>query len=287
MPFKNSDNETASLKLYFGPLEFSTLKDYEISLEQIMSLGWSWIRPLTVYIFIPFMMFLHSFISNWGLVIIVFSIALRFALQPLTKSSMNSMRKMQKLKPMMDELREKYKNDPQTMNLKTMELYRDYGINPAGGCLPLLLQLPILYALYSLFSASIELRHASFMLWITDLSAPDVLVPLPFSIPLIGHHLSGLTLAMGITMFIQQKQTVTDPAQKAMVWMMPIMMTIMFNHFPSGLNLYYFTFNLLSIVQQWYFNKSHQDEPLKKVERKKNSGLMEKLARNMPKPPKK
>jgi YidC/Oxa1 family membrane protein insertase len=287
-PFKNTSVETAQLKIFIGPLEFSTIKEYDRSLEDIMSLGWSWIRPLTVYIFIPLFQFLHSFIPNFGLVIIVFSVIIKLALHPLTKKSMRSMRNMQKLQPLMQELREKYKNDPQTMNVQTMKLYKEYGVNPAGGCLPLLLQMPILFALYSLFSASIELRHAPFMLWITDLSVPDVLIPLPFVLPLLGNHISGVTLAMGITMFIQQKQTVTDPTQKMLVWMMPIMMTVMFNHFPSGLNLYYFIFNLLSIGQQYYFNKIHSDEPLKKIpENKRKPGLMERLAKNMPKPPKK
>ncbi len=287
-PYKNTIQETASIKTYIGPLEFSTIKAYQRDLDQIMSLGWSWIRPITEYVFIPLFEFLHSFISNYGIVIIVFSIIIKMALHPLTKSSMNSMRRMQKLQPMMQEIREKYKNDAQQMNMQVMKLYKDYGVNPAGGCLPLLLQLPILYALYSLFTATIELRQEPFMLWITDLSVPDVLIALPFSVPLLGNFISGLTLAMGITMYIQQKQTVTDPAQKMLVWMMPIMMTVMFNHFPSGLNLYYFVFNLLSIGQQWYFNQRHKDEPLQKIpENKRKPGFLERMQKNMPKQPKK
>lgn len=287
-PFKNTINETAKISAYIGPLEFSTIKGYDRGLDQIMSLGWSWIRPITEYLFIPLFRLLHSFISNYGLVIILFSIIIKTALQPLTKSSMTSMRKMQKLQPMMQEIREKYKSDAQQMNIQIMKLYKDYGVNPAGGCLPLLLQLPILYALYSLFSASIELRQESFMLWITDLSVPDVLISLPFTIPLLGNFVSGLTLAMGITMFIQQKQTVTDPTQKALVWMMPLMMTVMFNHFPSGLNLYYFVFNLLSIGQQWYFNQRHKDEPLQKIpESKRKAGFMEKMQQKLPQQSKK
>jgi YidC/Oxa1 family membrane protein insertase len=283
-PFKNSAVETAKISTYIGPLEFSTIKSYNRGLDQIMSLGWSWIRPITEYIFIPLFRLLHSLISNYGLVIIIFSIIIKTALQPLTRSSMKSMRKMQKLQPLMQEIREKYKSDAQQLNIQTMKLYKDYGVNPAGGCLPLLLQLPILYALYALFSASIELRQQPFILWITDLSVPDVLVALPFTIPLLGNFISGLTLAMGITMFVQQKQTVTDPTQKAMVWMMPIMMTVMFNHFPSGLNLYYFVFNLLSISQQWYFNQRHKDEPLQKIpENKRKPGFMERMQQKLPK----
>lgn len=283
-----TDYESSKLKVFIGPLSFSIIKGYDRGLDHIMTLGWSWIRPITEYLFIPLFHFLHTFISNYGLVIIIFSIIIKLVLHPLTKTSMRSMRNMQKLQPMMAELKEKYKNDAQQLNIQTMKLYKDYGINPAGGCLPMLLQLPILYALYSLFSASIELRHAPFVGWITDLSVPDVLVTLPFTLPLLGNYLSGLTLAMGITMFVQQKQTVTDPTQKAMIWMMPIMMTIMFNHFPSGLNLYYFVFNILSIGQQYYFNKIHSSEPLKKIpEGKRKSGFMEKLTKNLPKPPQK
>jgi YidC/Oxa1 family membrane protein insertase len=285
-PFKNSANETAKISTYIGPLKFSTIKSYNRGLDQIMSLGWSWIRPITEYIFIPLFAFLHSFISNYGIVIIIFSIIIKFALYPLTKTSMGSMRKMQKLQPMMQEIREKYKSDAQQMNIQIMKLYKDYGVNPAGGCLPMLLQLPILYALYSLFTASIELRQEHFMLWVTDLSVPDVLIALPFSLPLLGNFISGLTVAMGVTMFVQQKQTVTDPTQKAMVWMMPIMMTVMFNHFPSGLNLYYFVFNLLSIGQQWYFNQRHNSEPLQKIpENKRKTGFMERMQQKLPKQP--
>lgn len=283
-PFKNTSNESAKISTYIGPLKFSTIKSYDRGLDQIMSLGWSWIRPITEYIFIPLFALLHSIISNYGIVIIIFSILIKLALYPLTKSSMASMRKMQKLQPLMAEIREKYKSDAQQMNIQVMKLYKDYGVNPAGGCLPMLLQLPILYALYSLFTASIELRQEHFMLWVTDLSVPDVLISLPFSLPLLGNFISGLTVAMGITMFIQQKQTVTDPTQKALVWMMPIMMTVMFNHFPSGLNLYYFVFNLLSIGQQWYFNQRHNNEPLQKIpESQRKPGFMERMQRNLPK----
>jgi len=153
-----------------------------------------------------------------------------------------------------------------------MNLYKEYGVNPAGGCLPLLLQMPILYALYSVFRGAIELRQANFIGWITDLSIPDVIYRLPYKLPLIGiQNVSGIALLMGITMFFQTKMTTTNPQQKAMVWMMPIMMTLLFNGFPSGLNLYYAVFNILSIGQQLLINKQHDDEPLRKVEKKKKT----------------
>jgi YidC/Oxa1 family membrane protein insertase len=133
-----------------------------------------------------------------------------------------------------------------------MKFYKEEKINPASGCLPLLLQLPILYALFGVFNSTIELRQAYFGLWITDLSIPDVIVHFPFKVPLFGiSDISGLALLMGITMFIQQKMTVKDPKQMAMVYIMPILLTLLFTTLPAGLNLYYFVFNLLSITEQY------------------------------------
>jgi YidC/Oxa1 family membrane protein insertase len=232
---------------------------------------------------LPLLSFLHWFIPNWGIVIIVFSVIIKIVLHPLTKSSMKSMKKMQALQPMMNEMREKYKDDPAKMNQAIMNLYKEYGVNPAGGCFPLLLQFPILIALYNVFRAAIELRQSSFVWWINDLSIPDTLISLPFELPLVGmKNISGLALLMGITMFIQQKMTVKDPRQKAMVWLMPIMMTILFNAFPSGLNLYYFVFNLLSIGQQMLMNKQ-DSEPLRKVDQKKRSqGIFGRVTKDLP-----
>ena len=183
------------------------------------------------------------------------------------------MKKMQSLQPLMTELREKYKDDQQKQNTEMMRLYKDYGINPAGGCLPMVLQMPILFALFSIFRSTIELRQQPFVWWIHDLANPDVLFHLPFSLPVFGtSFISGLALLMAITMFIQQKQTVQDPRQKAMVYVMPVMFWIMFNSFPSGLNLYYFLFNLLSIIQQYLMNKSQSGTELQKVPQKKSKG---------------
>jgi len=285
LPLRNAI-DSSRFTVFLGPLDFGLVKSYGHNLDQIMSLGAAWIiRPISEYVLIPLFHFLHLFIPNYGLVIIVFSIIIKLALHPLSKTSMKSMKKMQALQPMMTEIREKYKDDPQKMNQQVMNLYKDYGINPAAGCLPMLLQMPILFALYSVFRSSIELRQAVFMGWIHDLSIPDVIFKLPFSLPLFGiSEVSGLALAMGITMFLQQKMTVTDPRQKAMVWMMPIMMTLLFNGFPSGLNLYYFVFNVLSIGQQVWLNKQAGTEPLKKVERKAGKGgLMARLTRDLPK----
>lgn len=285
MPFMGHAIESDSFTVYLGPLGFDAVKKYNVGLDQIMSLGAAWIiRPISEYVIIPVFRFLKIFIPNYGVVLIIFSFIIKIVLHPLTKSSMKSMQKMQALQPMMNEIREKYKDDPQKMNQQVMRLYKEYGVNPAGGCLPMLLQLPILYALWAVFSSAIELRQASFIWWIHDLSIPDVVARLPFRIPIFNiTEISGLALLMGVTMFIQQKMSVKDPRQKMMVWLMPILLTLMFNSFPSGLNLYYFVFNLLSIVQQAWINRQHKGEPLRKIEVKKSSGgWISKIAKDLP-----
>ncbi|MCZ7557451.1 MAG: membrane protein insertase YidC [Bacteroidia bacterium] len=265
--YRGREVERSTFSLYLGPMDYDELKSQYEGLEQTLSLGWAFIvRPFSEYLVMPLFSFLHGFIPNFGWVIIIFSILIKILLHPLTKTSMKSMQRMQKLQPMMNELREKYKDDQQKQNMEIMKLYKEYGVNPAGGCLPMLLQFPILFALFSIFRSTIDLRQEPFMLWITDLSGPDIMFRLPFELPLLGmSFVSGLALLMSITMFIQQKMSIKDPRQKAMVYMMPVMFWILFNSFPSGLNLYYFMFNLLSIGQQWYINKKHENEPLVKV----------------------
>ncbi len=285
MPFKGGRDETARFTLYLGPLDYRVIKSYDRKLDQIMSLGAAWvIRPIAEYLLLPLFQFLHLFIPNYGVVIIVFSIIIKLGLHPLTKTSMKSMRRMQALQPMMTELREKHKDDPQKMNQAVMNLYKEYGVNPAAGCLPLLLQMPILFALWSMLRSAIGLRQASFVGWIQDLSIPDTIVKLPLTLPLLGiSQISGLALAMAITTFLQQKMATTDPRQKAMVYVMPIFLFVIFNNLPSGLNLYYFVFNVLSIGQQMWMNKQHKDEPLRKVEPKKRTGgIMAKITKDMP-----
>lgn len=286
MPFRGRATERTELDIYIGPLEYDRMKAFGRGLESTMNLGAAWIiRPISEYVMIPLFKFLRWFIPNYGVVIIVFSLIIKIALHPLTRTSMRSMRKMQKLAPMIEELKEKHKDDQQKVGQATMNLYKEYGANPASGCLPMLLQMPILFALYAVFRSSIELRQSSFVWWITDLSIPDDVLKLPFTIPLVGiSAFSGLALLMTATTIIQQKQTVTDPRQKAMIWMMPPMMLLIFNSLPSGLNLYYFVFNLLSIAQQYWFNRAHSDEPLRKVEPKKGQGgILARIARDLPK----
>ena len=287
MKFSGHNVEVSRFTLFMGPLDFNTVKSYNVELDKMMSLGAAFIiRPISEYLIIPTFQFLKMFIPNYGIVLIIFSIIVKIVLHPLTKSSLTSMRKMQALQPMITELKEKYKEDPQKLNVQTMRLYQEYGVNPAGGCLPMLLQLPILYALWAVFRSTIELRQAAFFGWIQDLSIPDIITTLPFKIPIFGiDQISGLAVLLGIAMIVQQKMTVQDPRQKMMVWLMPIMMTLLFMSFPAGLNLYYLVFNILSIVQQEYVKHKHGDEPLKKVDpSKKSKGIMARIAKNLPDP---
>ncbi len=284
VPFKNQSYQKDSFKLYVGPVEYNTLKVYGRNFEALVDFGSFLglkvvIRPISEYFLLPLMKFLHEFIPNYGFVIILLSIIVKFALHPLTKQSMKSMKKMQLLQPKINELKEKYKDDPQRIQKETMKLYSTYGINPMGGCFPMLLQMPILIALWSLFNVAIDIRQQPFILWIDNLSAPDAIFKLPFKVPIFNIDIvSGLALLLGITMFIQQKQSVKDPSQKALVYIMPIMFTLMFMGFPSGLNLYYFMFNLLSIGQQYYINHKKDDMELVPVTNpKKKQGFMARM----------
>ena len=282
LPFKDTNYEKQSFTIYIGPVDYDILKNYKNNLEAIVDFGSFFglkfvVRPIAEYVLLPLFTFLHSFIPNYGVVIIVFSLIIKVVLYPLTKQSMHSMKKMQLLQPKMAEIKEKFKDDPQKMNKETMKLYSTYGVNPAGGCLPLLLQMPIFIALWGLFQVAIELRQQPFMLWITDLSRPDIIYKLPYKFIVID-HISGLALLMGVTTFVQQKMSVKDPKQQALVYMMPIMLTILFMSFPSGLNLYYFMFNVFSIAQQYYINHKHDGmvlEPVKNPGKKK--GFMARL----------
>lgn len=285
IPIKNTNSEKHSFSLYIGPVDYDILKAEGNNLEKIVDFGSFFglkfiVRPIAEYVLLPLFKFLHSFIPNYGVVIIVFALIIKIVLYPLTKSSLTSMKKMQLLQPKIAEIKEKYKDDPQKVNKETMKLYSTYGINPAGGCLPLLLQMPIFVALWGLFQTAIDLRQQPFILWIHDLSRADVIIDLGTKIPIFGiDKISGLALLMGITTFIQQKMTVKDPKQQSLVYIMPIMLTLMFMNFPSGLNLYYFMFNLFSIIQQIYVNKKHDNVELVPVQQKpgKKKGFMERL----------
>ncbi len=283
VPFTKSNYQKDSFFLYLGPVQYDTLLSYNAGYDAIYDFGSFFgmkfvTRPISEYLLQPLFSFLHSIIPNYGIVIILFSILIKLALSPLTKQSFKSMGRMSQLQPKIAELKEKYKGDQQKVQKETMKLYSTYGINPAGGCLPMVLQMPILFALFAFFRVAIEIRHESF-LWIKDLAAPDYVFALPFTIPIANiDQITILAPLLGITMFFQQKMTMKDPSQKAMVYMMPIMMTFMFMNFSSGLNLYYMMFNILSISQQYFINKKQGQVELVPIDKKNQKpGFMAKM----------
>ncbi|MCH7773773.1 MAG: membrane protein insertase YidC, partial [Bacteroidetes bacterium] len=267
-----------------GPVDYNTLKGLGNNLEALVDFGGFFglkfiVRPIAEYVLLPLFNFLHLFIPNYGFVIVVFSIIIKIVVYPLTKKSYQSMKKMSLLQPKIAEIKEKHKDDQQKISKETMKLYQTYGINPAGGCLPMLLQMPIFVALWGMFQTALELRQQPFIWWIKDLSQPDIIYDLGFKLPMVGiQEISGLAILMGVTTFIQQKMTMKDPKQQALVYIMPVFLTILFMTFPSGLNLYYFLFNLLSIAQQQYINHQHSGMELVPVKNpKKKQGFMSKL----------
>jgi len=284
VPFKGADFERRTIDLYIGPVDYDQLKEVNLNLTALVDFGTFFglefvVRPIAEYVLLPLLKFLNMFIPNYGFVIIVFSLIIKIVVYPLTRKSFQSMKKMQLLQPKITELKEKFKDDPQKMNKETMKLYQTYGVNPAGGCLPILLQMPIFIALWGLFQAATELRQQPFIFWINDLANPDVIYDLGFKLPLFGiQEISGLAILMGVTTFFQQKMTIKDPKQQALVYMMPIMLTILFMTFPSGLNLYYFMFNVFSIAQQYYINHKQSDVELVPVDpSKRKKGFMQRL----------
>lgn len=239
-----------SYLLYAGPKEYDALKKYGVGLEYIVDFGFFSIiaRPLFWVLKI-----FYDIFHNYGIAIIILTIVVRIPFIPLINKGQKSMKKLQDIQPRMAEVREKYKNDPQRMQAELMGLYKKHKVNPMGGCLPMLLQIPVFFALYKVLLLSIELRGAPFMLWINDLSAPDKLFG-----QISGINLGGpLPILMGITMVIQQKMTPSsmDPMQQKIMMLMPIVFTFMFLSFPSGLVLYWLVNNVLSIGQQFYTNR--------------------------------
>ncbi len=254
--FKAKDGRNA-FHLYTGPKEHDRLASLHIGLEHIINYGFFSIiaRPLFWVL-----KFFNTFLGNYGWSIIMITIATRIPFIPLLSKSQKSMKKLQEIQPKMNEIKEKYKKDPQKMQKEMMELYKKHKVSPLGGCLPMLLQIPVFFALYKVLLISIELRGAPFMLWITDLSAPDTLFGhVPAALPLIGGFALGpLPILMGLTMLIQQKMTPSsmDPKQAKMMLMMPVIFTFMFLNFASGLVLYWLVSNILGIVQQIFVNRS-------------------------------
>jgi YidC/Oxa1 family membrane protein insertase len=246
--------ETFSLpyKLYFGPKDLDILKAQGNRLEKVIDLGWfSAVAKPLLYC----MKFLYRYVHNYGIAIIIITIIIKILFYPLTYKSYKSMKEMQKLQPKMAALKEKHKNDRDAMNKAVMQLYQTHKVNPLGGCLPMVVQMPIFIALYRALMSSIELRHAPFMFWMKDLSASDALFTHLLGLPFT---LGPLPILMGASMFVQQKMTPSagmDPAQAKMMMALPLVFTVMFLNMPTGLVLYWLVNNILTIAQQMYINK--------------------------------
>ncbi len=243
----NSQTFKASALIYIGGQDYFILKSYERDYEELVDMGWSWLEPLS-YALLWVMNKINSVIPNYGLVIIIFTILIKLILHPLTSKYMRSMRDMKKIQPKMESLKEQYKNDPQKLNQEMLKLYKEHGVNPLGGCLPMLLQMPIFFALFRVFRNTIELRGQPFIFWITDLSQKD-----PYYI---------LPILMGVMMFLQQKMTIKDPKQKLMVYLMPVFFLFLFRNMPAGLVLYWTCFNVLTFIYQSYMElKDKENTP--------------------------
>ena len=257
LPYEGKPTEVYDLQFYFGPNHYNTLKQYDLSMERVIDLGY--VRFVNTWLIIPIFNFLRNHISNFGVIILLLTIFIKLILLPLTYKSYISQAKMKALKPEIDELNEKYGKDKvMEKQQATMALYKKAGVNPMGGCLPMLLQFPILISMFFFFPTSIELRQQSF-LWAHDLSTYDSVLNLPFEIPFYGAHVSLFCLLMTITTIVSTKmnsQAASSqqmPGMKTMMYMMPVMFLFILNSYASGLSYYYFLANLITIGQMYLF----------------------------------
>jgi YidC/Oxa1 family membrane protein insertase len=255
VPFGSGSTNSVKMKLYYGPNSITILKKEGLQLEKIVFLGKNIIGWISRFAIIPIFNWLNHFISNFGLIILILTIIIKVVLFPLTFKSYQSQAKMQVLKPMVEELGKKFpkKEDAMKKQQATMDLYKRAGVNPMGGCLPMLLQMPILFAMFRFFPVSIELRQAHF-LWAADLSTYDSILHLPFVIPMYGDHVSLFTLLMTASTLLTMKMTGSSPGSdqpgmKLMMYMMPVMFMLILNNFSAGLTYYYFLANMLTYAQ--------------------------------------
>ena len=263
IPLDNSGSETFPARFFFGPNQYNTLKQYNINLEEELSLGWTVIGWVNKYIIIPAFDFLRRYIGNFGLIILLLTIYVKLIVAPFTYKSYISQAKMRLLKPEIEEIQKKFGDDKKMESQQAvMALYKKAGVNPMGGCLPMLFQMPILVAMFYFFPISIELRQQSF-LWAHDLSSFDSIVTLPFEIPWYGSHVSLFCLLMTATNILYVKYnnemssagTQQMPVMKTMMYMMPVMFLFIFNSYASGLSLYYFLSLVFTFVQMWIFKR--------------------------------
>ena len=290
-------NASMPLSLYYGPNDFQILKSQAPEMEKIVNLGrdlYSFVRPINKYIIMPVFDFFAGFVQNYGWVVFLLTIFIRLVTSPLTYTSFLSTAKMKVLKPELDEIKKKTGDDQQAFAMEQMKLFREAGVNPLGGCIPALLQIPIFFALYSFFNSNIALRGQSF-LWSQDLSSYDSIYTLPFSIPLgFGNHISLFTLTAVLTTFISSiynmsmTPTQDNPALKYMPYIFPFMLLFIFNSLPSALTWYYTVSNIVTLLLQLVIQKVIIDHDkilatidLKRKTPKKKSNWQEKYEQMM------
>ncbi|MFZ1687762.1 MAG: membrane protein insertase YidC [Flavobacteriales bacterium] len=281
-----SDEVNIPLRFYFGPNHYNTLRRTEVpELDRIIDLGWGIFGWMNRWVVIPIFNFFSKFNLNYGIIILLLTIAIKLLLMPLTYRNQKSGARMRALKPEIAAITEKHKDgDALKKQQATMELYRKAGVNPASGCVPMLIQMPVLYAMFMFFPSSIELRQQGF-LWADDLSTYDSIATLPFTVPLnYGSHVSLFTILMAISTIgfsllnsKQMPQQQGMPSMKLMIWLFPIMMLFFMNSLPAGLSLYYLLANIISILQMTVFSRWFIDEDKLRAE----------LLENMKKPKKK
>jgi YidC/Oxa1 family membrane protein insertase len=280
VPFNPGSSNSIIMKLYFGPNSTPILKKEGLELEKIVILGKNIIGWINRFAIIPIFNWLDNFIGNYGIIILILTIIIKIVLFPLTFKSYQSTAKMQVLKPLVEELGKKFpkKEDAMKKQQATMDLYKRAGVNPMGGCLPMLLQMPILFAMFRFFPVSIELRQEHF-LWATDLSTYDSILTLPFTIPMYGNHVSLFTLLMTASTLLTMKMTGSSPGSdqpgmKLMMYMMPVMFMLILNNFSSGLTYYYFLANMLTYAQNIISKRFiNADAVLAKLEENKKKPL--------------
>ena len=274
LPYSGKAIEKYDMRFFFGPNSYPVLREYgkDIELPQLINLGWKWIAWFNRYVVIPIFNFLEANVTlNYGLIIFLLTLIIKLVLFPLTYKSYMSQAKMRVLKPQIDEINKKIPADKAMERQQAvMKLYKKAGVNPMGGCLPMLLQMPILIALFYFFPGAIELRQKSF-LWATDLASYDSIATLPFTIPFYGNHVSLFCLLMTITNILymwynskNQPQNDQMKGMQTMMYIMPIMFLFIFNSYSSGLSYYYFIATLITIVQTWAIRKFVNDEKLLK-----------------------
>ncbi len=295
LPFQPGGNSTIPMSFYFGPNKFKTLKQYDLDLERQIPLGWSFflLAWINKYAVIPVFNILEGFGWNYGIIILVLTILLKIVLFPIAYKSYVSSAKMRVLKPEIDVLSKKFpkKEDAMKKQQATMSLYKSAGVNPMAGCVPMLLQMPILFAMFRFFPAAFELRQQSF-LWAHDLSSYDSIFELPFTIPIYGDHVSLFTLLMTVSTILYTKinqelmgsSQQQMPGMKTMMYLMPIMFLGWFNNYASGLSYYYFLANMITFGQMYFIRKSINEDKIraqielnKKKKPKKKSSWQKRL----------